>query len=50
MLNSLILLIMQFMVGYVSGEGADLHMAQLMPLPLTVSYSSKSRLVHLPSE
>ena len=27
------------------GRGADLHMAQLMPLPLTVSYSSKSRLV-----
>jgi len=25
--------------------GADLHMAQLMPLPLTISYSSKSRLV-----
>ena len=22
-------------------RGADLHMAQLMPLPLTVSYSSK---------
>ena len=30
------------------GSGADLHMAQLMPLPLTVSCSSKSRLV-LPS-
>jgi len=30
------------------GQGADLHMAQLMPLPLTVSYSSKSTLV-LPS-
>ena len=30
------------------GQGADLHMAQLMPLPLTVSCSSKSRLV-LPS-
>jgi len=29
-------------------QGADLHMAQLMPLPLTVSCSSKSRLV-LPS-
>jgi len=29
-------------------EGADLHMAQLMPLPLTISCSSKSRLV-LPS-
>jgi len=27
---------------------ADLHMAQLMPLPLTISCSSKSRLV-LPS-
>jgi len=23
------------------GQGADLHMAQLMPLPLTVSCSSK---------
>jgi len=30
------------------GQSADLHMAQLMPLPLTVSCSSKSRLV-LPS-
>jgi len=30
------------------GQGADLHMAQLMPLPLTISCSSKSRLV-LPS-
>jgi len=29
------------------GRGADLHMAQLMPLALTVSYSSKSRLVYL---
>ena len=29
------------------GQGADLHMAQLMPLPLTISCSSKSRLVHL---
>jgi len=31
-------------------RGADLHMAQLMPLPLTVSLSLasvKSRLVHL---
>jgi len=28
--------------------GADLHTAQLMPLPLTISCSSKSRLV-LPS-
>jgi len=27
------------------GQGADLHMAQLMPLPLTVFCSSKSRLV-----
>jgi len=26
-------------------RGADLHMAQLMPLPLTLSCSSKSRLV-----
>jgi len=26
------------------GQGADLHMAQLMPLPLTISRSSKSRL------
>jgi len=30
------------------GRGADLHMAKLMPLPLTFSCSSKSRLV-LPS-
>ena len=30
------------------GRGADLHMAQLMPLLLTISCSSKSRLV-LPS-
>jgi len=30
------------------GQGADLHMAHLRPLPLTVSCSSKSRLV-LPS-
>jgi len=29
------------------GHGADLHMAQLMPLPLTISCSSKSRLVLL---
>jgi len=29
------------------GRGADLHMAQLMPLPLTISCSSKSRLVLL---
>jgi len=27
------------------GQGADLHMAQLMPLPLTISCSIKSRLV-----
>jgi len=27
------------------GQGADLHMAQLMPLPLTISCSGKSRLV-----
>jgi len=26
------------------GRGADFHMAQLMPLPLTISCSSKSRL------
>ena len=30
------------------GQGEDLHMAQLMPLPLTISFSGKSRLV-LPS-
>jgi len=30
-------------------RGADLHMAQLMPLPLTVSCSSKSRLFYFPS-
>ena len=30
------------------GQGADLYMVQLMPLPLTISCSSKSRLV-LPS-
>jgi len=30
------------------GQGSDLHMAQLMPLPLTISCSSKSRLA-LPS-
>jgi len=28
-------------VGYCLEQGADLHMAQLMPLPLTVSRSSK---------
>jgi len=27
------------------GRGADLHIAQLMPLPLTISCSGKSRLV-----
>ena len=27
------------------GRGADLHMSQLMPLPLTISCSTKSRLV-----
>jgi len=27
------------------GRDADLHMAQMMPLPLTISCSSKSRLV-----
>jgi len=27
------------------GQGTDLHMAQLMPLPLTISFSRKSRLV-----
>jgi len=27
------------------GQGADLHMARLMPLQLTISCSSKSRLV-----
>jgi len=26
-------------------QGADLHMAQLMPLPLTICFSSKSGLV-----
>jgi len=28
-----------------SGRGADLHIAQLMPLPLTISCCSKSRLI-----
>jgi len=32
----------------VSGSSADLYMALLMPLPLTISCSNKSRLV-LPS-
>jgi len=27
------------------GRGADLHMAQMMPLPITISYSSKPRWV-----
>ena len=31
--------------GICLGRGADLHMAQLMPLPPTVSFFSKSRLV-----
>jgi len=31
------------------GRGADLHLAQLMPLPLTVSCSVKSRLVLVPA-
>ena len=30
------------------GQGADLHMAQLMPLLLTISCTTKSRLVLLP--
>jgi len=30
---------------YASGRDADLYMAQLMPMPLTISCSSKSRLV-----
>jgi len=31
--------------SYLSGWDADLHMAQLMPLPIIISCSSKSRLV-----
>jgi len=31
--------------GYLSGAGADLHMAQLMPLPLTVSCFSRIQIV-----
>ena len=31
--------------GMCLGQGADLHIAQVMPLPLTISCSSKSRLV-----
>ena len=34
--------------GYKSGSRWALHMAQLMPLPLPISCSSKSRLVFLP--
>jgi len=30
------------------GRSADLHTAQLVPQPLNISCSSKSRLVHLP--
>jgi len=33
------------MLAWLSGRGADLHIAQQMPLPLTISCSSKSRLV-----
>jgi len=33
--------------GYLSGAGADLHMAQLMPLPLTVSCFSKIQIMVL---
>jgi len=36
------------MLAWCLGQDADLHMAQLMPLPLIISCSSKSRLV-LPS-
>jgi len=36
------------MVMCQESQGADLHMAQLMPLPLTISCSSKSILI-LPS-
>jgi len=32
------------MLTWCLGQGADLHMAQLMPLTLTISCSSKSRL------
>jgi len=32
------------LVWLCQGQGADLHMVQLMPLPLTISCSSKSRL------
>jgi len=33
------------MLQWLSAWGADLHIAQQMPLPLTISCSSKSRLV-----
>jgi len=33
------------MLAWLSAWGADLHIAQQMPLPLTISCSSKSRLV-----
>ena len=33
------------MLTWLSGWGADLHIAQQMPVPLTISCSSKSRLV-----
>jgi len=37
---------LHFMIMVICPErGADLHLAQLMPLPLTVSCSSKSRLI-----
>jgi len=29
------------------GQGADVHITQLMPLPLSISCSSKSRMVYL---
>jgi len=32
-------------MGMCLEQGADLHIAQLLPLPLTISCSSKSRLV-----
>jgi len=31
--------------GVVMCKGTDLHVAQLMPLPLTISCSSKTRLI-----
>ena len=44
---------LMLLVGWQEGHpacknGADLHMAQLIPLPLTISCFSKSRLVYLP--